>query len=360
MLGHPNFQILTKLEYFIFCPFVNSVVPCDKVTFNQQHIMAIINWGIIGIGKIAEKFTQDLETVTDCKLLAVASTDLDRAQSFARKHNAAFAFGTYEEIFNAPDLDVVYIATPHVTHAYCSKLCLENKVAVLCEKPFAMNEEEVKSMIETAKKYDTFLMEAMWTRFLPTTLKTLQLIESGVIGEIKSIHADFGFKADFEPERRLFNPKLGGGALLDIGIYPAYLSLLLLGYPSAIKAVSTVGGTGVDETTSFVFQYEQGSTAVLNCTILADTNTEAWVYGTNGKINVHSRFHESKKLTLYVDEQPPVDFEFNRETRGYDFEIREVNNCLNQGLKESALMPHAMSLKLIHLLDKIQKEAVSK
>jgi predicted dehydrogenase len=322
--------------------------------------MSVIKWGVIGIGKIAEKFTQDLETVMGSELYAVASTNIERAQTFALKHNADFAYGSYEEIFNAPDLDVVYIATPHVTHAYCAKLCLEKKVAVLCEKPFAMNEIEVRSMIEAAKKHDTFLMEAMWTRFLPTTLKTLELIESGVIGDIKTIHADFGFKADFEPERRLFNPKLGGGALLDIGIYPAYISLLLLGYPSAVKAVSTFGSTGVDETTSFVFQYEQGSTAVLNCTILADTNTEAWIYGSKGKIQIHSRFHEGTKITLYTDGQSPVDFEFERETRGYDFEIQEVNRCLTAGLKESPLMPHSMSLKLIHLLDKISKVAEAK
>lgn len=319
--------------------------------------MSAIKWGIIGIGKIAEKFTQDLATVAGCELYAVASTNLERAQAFAVKHGADFAYGSYEEIFNAPELDVVYIATPHVTHAYCTKICLEKQVAVLCEKPFAMNEAEVNTMIECAQKNDTFLMEAMWTRFLPTTLKVLELIESGAIGEIKTIHADFGFKADFEPERRLFNSKLGGGALLDIGIYPAYLSLLLLGYPSKIEALSIIGSTGVDETTSFVFRYDEHATAVLNCTILADTNTEAWIYGSKGKIQIHSRFHEGKKVTLFSEENAPVDFEFNRETRGYDFEIREVNRCLTENLKESPLMPHKMSRHLIHLLDKIREQA---
>ena len=319
--------------------------------------MSAVKWGIIGIGNIAEKFAQDLETVADSELYAVASTNLERAQAFAVKHNAEFAFGSYEDIFNAPDLDVIYIATPHVTHAYCTKLCLEKKVAVLCEKPFAMNETEVESMLKSARENDTFLMEAMWTRFLPTTQKVLELIENGAIGDIKTIHADFGFRADFKPERRLFNPKLGGGALLDIGIYPAYLSLLLLGYPSDIEAMSLIGETGVDETTSFLLRYDQHATAVLNCTILADTNTEAWIYGSKGKIQIHSRFHEGKKVTLFTKGQPPVDFEFERKTRGYDFEIREVNRCLTEGLKESPLMPHTMSRKLIHLLDKIRERA---
>ena len=212
-------------------------------------------------------------------------------------------------------------------------------------------------MLASAKEHDTFLMEAMWTRFLPSTLKVLELVEGGAIGEVKTIHADFGFKADFEPERRLFNPKLGGGALLDIGIYPAYLSLLLLGYPSNIEATSIIGSTGIDETTSFLLRYDQNATAVLNCTILADTNTDAWIYGTKGKIQIHSRFHESKKVTLFEDGGTPVDYEFDRQTRGYDFEIEEVNYCLREGLKESKLMPHTMSRKLIHLLDKIREKA---
>lgn len=316
--------------------------------------MLTIKWGIIGIGKIADKFTQDLATVEGCELYAVASTNLDRAKAFAEKHNAAFAFGSYEEIFNAPDLNVVYIATPHILHAECTKLCLERGIAVLCEKPFAMNEIEVSDMIAVAKENNTFLMEAMWTRFLPATQKVLELVESGAIGEIKTLHADFGFKADYEPERRLFNPQLGGGALLDIGIYPAYFALLLLGYPSDIKAFSTIGKTGVDETTSFIFQYDNNATAVLNCTILADTNTDAWIYGTKGKIQVASRFHESRKVILFPKDEPPQEFNFDRETRGYDFEIREVNRCLNEGLKESPLMPLKMSRKLIHLLDKIR------
>lgn len=318
----------------------------------------MIKWGIIGIGKIAEKFTEDLETVLGCELVAVASTSLERAQEFAVKHNVKYAFGSYENIFEVTDLDVIYIATPHVTHAFCTNLCLEKGIAVLCEKPFAMNEAEVETMIASAQNNNTFLMEAMWTRFLPTTLKTLELIESGAIGEIKTIHADFGFLADYEPERRVFNPKLGGGALLDIGIYPAYLSLLLLGYPASIQAISNFGETGIDETTSFIFGYDNAATAVLNCTIRTATATEAHIYGTKGSITIASRFHESHKVTLRTDPQSlPTEFAFERTTRGYDFEIQEVNRCLAEGLKESPMMPHAMSRKLIHLLDKIRQKA---
>lgn len=310
----------------------------------------------MGIGRIADKFAHDLLTVENAELYAVASTSLERAQAFALKYNASHAFGSYDGLLTLADLDVVYIATPHPAHANCAKLCLSNGIAVLCEKPFAMNESEVREMIEIATAKQTFLMEAMWTRFLPTTLKTIELIESGSIGEIKTIHADFGFQAAYEPEKRLYNKQLGGGALLDIGIYPAYLSLLLLGYPSSIHAVSTFSSTGVDETTSFVFGYENEATAVLSCTITTNTNCEAVIYGTKGKIVMASRFHEAQKVTLYEGEEKPIDFVFERSTFGYDYEAREVAACLLNGEVESKRMPHSMSKKLIHLLDKIREK----
>lgn len=319
--------------------------------------MKKIKWGIMGIGRIAEKFAHDLKTVENAELFAVASTSIGRAQEFALKHNARFAFGSYTELVQISDLDVVYIATPHPLHAVCTNLCLEHKIAVLCEKPFAMNEGEVNQMLDLAKKQKTFLMEAMWTRFLPTTLKTIELIEQGAIGAIKTLHADFGFKAAFEPEKRLYNKQLGGGALLDIGIYPAFLSLLLLGYPTAIQALSVFAATGVDETTSFILSYENQATAVLNCTITTNTNCMAIIYGTKGRIEIGSRFHESEKVTLFVENEPPVDFEYPRSTFGYDFEAREVNECLINGQLESKQMSHSMSRKLIHLLDKIREKA---
>jgi predicted dehydrogenase len=316
-----------------------------------------IRWGIIGIGKIAEKFAFDLQTVENAQLIAVASTNLERAETFAQKFDVKHAFGRYEDIFSIENLDVIYIATPHTLHAECTKLCLNNGVAVLCEKPFAMNEQQVSEMIELATEKQLFLMEAMWTRFLPSTKKVIELIEANEIGEIKSIHADFGFKAPFAPERRLYNPKLGGGALLDIGIYPAYLSLLLLGYPSSIQATSNFSTTGIDETTSFLLRYDSQAMAVLNCTITANTRSEAFIYGTKGYIHISSRFHESKGVTLYKENENPINFSFERQTRGYDYEIREVNQCLLENKIESSLMPLHTSRKLIHLLDKIREKA---
>lgn len=316
-----------------------------------------INWGIIGIGRIAEKFASDLATVENAKLIAAASTSLDRAKEFAGRHGAENAFGSYEEIFTLENLDAIYIATPHTAHAHCTKLSLEHGVAVLCEKPFAMNEQEVKEMIATAKKNDSFLMEALWTRFLPSTLKVLELINSGAIGEIKTLTADFGFIPPFLPERRVLNQKYGGGAFLDIGIYPAFLSLLILGYPSNIQATSVKGPTGVDETTSFIYRYDDQSTALLNCTFGAETRTEAFIYGTDGYIHIKRKFHESKAIELVLNDGSSQTFDFPRETLGYDYEIREVNQCLIDGKKESDLWPLTQSLKLIHLLDKTREKA---
>ncbi len=317
-----------------------------------------INWGIIGVGKIAEKFATDLKAVSNAQLLAVASSSsLDRAKDFAERYNAPYFYDSYESIFQTPDLDVIYIATPHTLHAQNTLLCLKHKMPVLCEKPFAMNLKQVQRMVEAARENDTFLMEAMWTRFIPAIQKTIDLIAENRIGKVKSVHADFGFAAPHLPEKRLLNPALGGGALLDIGIYPAYLSLLILGYPSDIQAISNFGSTGIDQTTSFVLGYKNEATAVLSCTLNARTRTEALIYGENGYIHIEGRFMEAKKITLHETDKNPVVFDFPRETFGYNFEIEEVNNCLQEGKKQSDKMPLSMSVKLISLLDEIRQKA---
>ena len=317
----------------------------------------IINWGIIGIGKIAEKFASDLKNVPNCKIVAAASSDVLRAKEFASRHEIKNYFGNYNEIFKVKELDVVYIATPHTAHHECTLMCLKNNVAVLCEKPFAMNESQVDEMIACSKERQTFLMEALWTRYLPTTLKMLEWIKAGRIGEIKSVHADFGFIPPFLPDSRTLNPEVGGGAFLDIGIYPAFLSYLLLGYPSKILATATSGPTDVDETTSFIYQYDDKAMATLSCSFGAETETEAIIYGTKGFIKLHKKFHESKMASLHISGEEPEVFEAPRDTFGYDYEAAEVNDCLRKGLKESPLWSLKDSKTLIHLLDKTREKA---
>ncbi|QJW87968.1 Gfo/Idh/MocA family oxidoreductase [Spirosoma taeanense] len=314
-------------------------------------------WGILGPGRIAHKFAQDLLTVPGAQLYAVASSDQQRADEFAQQYGATHAFGSYDGLLTLPDLDVVYVATPHVKHHENALMMLNGGVAVLGEKPFAMNSGQVREMVDTARAKQVFLMEALWSRFMPGIEQALKLIQSGAIGKVVSVKADFGFKAPFLPEKRLFNKALGGGSLLDIGIYPLFLSYLILGKPTAIKAFATLGTTGVDEQCGMLLSYANGELALLDSTLLAQTETAALIYGEEGHIQIHSRFHETKGLTLTVNDQAPTTFEFDRSTFGYDYEARHVMDCLADGLTESPLWSLDDSLNLMSLLDAIRAEA---
>lgn len=316
--------------------------------------MKVYNWGIIGLGKIAHKFAQDLEVGKNMRLHAVASRSQERAEKFAATYGATHAYGSYEALMKCPDLDVVYIATPHTGHYENTIMCLENNIPVLCEKPFAMNWKQVEEMIKLAKEKQTFLMEALWTRFLPTTLKVLDIIESGEIGKVVSVKADFGFKAHFDPDGRLFNPQLGGGALLDIGIYPVFLALLILGKPPTIKALASFGSTGVDEDCGMLFQYENGETAHLHTTLRAKTKTEAFIYGEHGTIQIHSRWHGPSWFSVINEEGRPTNYHFDWDNNGYMYEAEHVVKCLEEQKKESDWMSHHFSSQLIQLLDEIR------
>ena len=314
-------------------------------------------WGILGPGRIAHKFAQDLLTVPDAQLYAVASSDQQRANEFAETYSIPHAFGSYEQLLTLPDLDIVYVATPHVKHHENVLMLLNGGVAVLGEKPFAMNSEQVREMVETARTKKVFLMEALWSRFMPGIVQALDLVKSGAIGKVVSVKADFGFKAPFLPDKRLFNKELGGGALLDIGIYPLFLSYLILGKPSTVKASAIIGTTGVDEQCGMVLTYADGQLALLDCTLLADTDCIGLIQGENGQIRIHSRFHENKGVTLVQTEQPAKQFDFDRETHGYDYEAQHVMQCLTEGKTESPLWSLDDSLNLMELLDAVRAEA---
>ena len=314
-------------------------------------------WGILGPGRIAHKFAQDLLTVPDAQLYAVASTDQQRANEFAETYSIPHAFASYEQLLTLPDLDIVYVATPHVKHHENVLMLLNGGVAVLGEKPFAMNSEQVREMVETARAKKVFLMEALWSRFMPGIEFALDLIKSGSIGKVVSVKADFGFKAPFLPDNRLFNKELGGGALLDIGIYPLFLSYLILGKPTTIKASALFGTTGVDEQCGMVLTYADGQLAMLDSTLLADTDCIGLIQGESGQIRIHSRFHENKGVTLVRNEQPTKPFGFNRETHGYDYEAQHVMQCLTSGKTESPLWSLDDSLNLMELLDAVRAEA---
>ncbi len=314
-------------------------------------------WGILGPGRIAHKFAQDLLTLPDAQLYAVASSDGQRADDFAAQYNIPHAFGAYDGLLTLPDLDVVYVATPHVKHYQNTLMLLNGGVAVLGEKPFAMNGEQVGEMVETARAKGVFLMEALWSRFMPTLQRAKALADDGAIGQITGVRADFGFNAPFNSDGRLYNKALGGGSLLDIGIYPLFWAYFMLGMPQTLKATATFGTTGVDEQCGMVLTYPNGELAVLDSTLRVKTPCEALIHGTEGLIQVHSRWHETAGLTLHRNGREPEEFTAERSTFGYNYEAAHVMQCLAEGRTESPLWSLDDSLNLMTLLDAVRAEA---
>ena len=314
-----------------------------------------IKWGILGLGNIAHLFAEDLRLSERAVLQSVASRDSDRARDFASRFNSRKYYGSYEELADDPDIDVIYVATPHTFHHEQTMMCLSKGKAVLCEKPMGIRSDEVKSMVAEARHRKLFLMEGMWTRFIPATEKVLELIQKDAIGELLFIRADFGFRTDAGPESRLYNKALGGGALLDIGIYPVYLSLLTMGLPAEIKAMARMTETGVDSYCSMLFGYKNGAKAVLESTFEAETPIEAVLYGTQGSLKLHSRFHHTEKITLTRGGEIES-FDIAYKGNGYFHEIEEVNKCLLQNRLESPGYPLQASLNLMAVLDRVKKE----
>lgn len=316
----------------------------------------MIRWGILGPGRIAHKFAQDVQTLPDAQLYAVASTAADRAEEFARQYGAAHAFDTYEALTTLAELDVVYVATPHVLHHANVQMLLQAGKAVLGEKPFAMNTQQVAEMVMLARQQNVFLMEALWSRFMPALQQAKSLADSGAIGQVTGVRADFGFAAPFNPAGRLFDKALGGGSLLDIGIYPLFFSYYMLGMPDYIKASANMGSTGVDEQCGMVLTYANGQLAMLDSTLRAKTPCEAYIFGTDGHIRLHSRWHETTALTLERTGHAPETYSHPRTTHGYDYEAQHVMDCLSNGLTESSLWSLADSQNLMHLLDAVRAE----
>jgi len=315
-----------------------------------------VTWGIIGLGNIAHKFASDLQLSQDSILHGVASRDLKKANIFAEKFGATKAFGSYEDLAKDPEIDIIYIATPHAMHYENTMMCLENGKSVLCEKPLGLDAAQAKAMIKKAEEKNLFLMEGLWTRFIPATEKLLDLLAANTIGELLFVRADFGFKPLENPESRIFNKNLGGGSLLDIGIYPIYISMLTLGLPSEINATARLNETGIDTFCAMLFDYENGSKAILESTLEASTPTEATIYGTKGFIKLYAPFHHTQKLTLHVYGEIEQEFNLPIIGEGYLHEIEEVITCLRNGQTQSSKHPHRFSLELSNLLDRVKEK----
>lgn len=316
----------------------------------------VIHWGILGAGNIARSFATGLQVLPQARLVAIGSRSLEKANAFGEAFGIPRRYGRYQELVDDPEVDVIYVATPHSLHREHSLLCLQAGKAVLCEKPFALNAREAREVIACARRKRLFLMEAMWTRFLPIMDQVRQWLAAGAIGEPRLLTADFGFRAEFNPEGRLFHPALGGGSLLDIGVYTVALAFMVFGGPPArITGLAHLGETGVDEQAAFILGYGQGQLALLASAIRTNTPQEARIDGTHGRIRIDS-FWRATRATLAVEGQEPQTVERPFEGNGYNYEAAEVMRCLEEGKLESNLMPLEETLSILETLDEIRRQ----
>ena len=315
----------------------------------------IFRWGIIGPGSIAHKFATGLRALDDAQIVAVGSRSQDRADAFAHTYDVPNRHASYEALSEDPEVDAVYVATPHPFHKENSILCLKAGKPVLCEKPFTINQHEAREVIEVARSEGVFLMEAMWTRFLPITKQVKAWVTDGAIGEVRMLYADFGFRARLNPEGRLFDLALGGGGLLDIGIYPiSYASMIFDTQPATISSQAHIGETGVDEQAAMVFGYDKGQLALISCGVRIKTPHEAKILGTDGMITI-PQFWDARTATLSAGDKKEV-ITLECAGNGYECEAAEVASCVREGKLESDLMSHDDTLANMQTLDAIREQ----
>lgn len=316
------------------------------------------NWAILGCGHIATQFANDLKLLPNANLYAASSRSLKRAQDFAVQFDFEVAYGSYEEMVNDPKVDVVYIATPHSFHHDHAILCLNHKKAVLCEKAFAMNKTEAEKMIASAKKNNTFLMEAFWTVFQPSFIKAMEILNSGELGAIKIVRSDFGFNAPFIKEGRLYNTKLGGGSLLDIGIYPVFAALSSLGIPDSVKTFAQFSETGAEESLSMIFKYKNGKLANLTSSFSSHSPTQTEYWCEKGYLVLDPLWFAPTSITVkkHGEEEQKYCSE-HKNGAGYQYEAAHVMECLDAGKIESDKRTWKMTLDLMNVLDRIRIDA---
>lgn len=318
----------------------------------KQH-----KWGILAPGKMAAKFINGLKTLANAELYAVASRDIERSKKFATEHHFKKYYGSYEELAGDPDVEVIYIASPHSHHHDQTILCLKNRKAVLCEKAFALNSREVEDMITEARRQNVFLMEALWPPFQPYYKKALDIIKSGILGEIIHLHAYFSFVPPYDPTDRKFNIALGGGSLLDIGIYPVIDALTFMGVPDEIKATASFGETGSEESISAIFKYNNGQMGTLYSSYKTSTGIGCELLCEKGNLTASRGRDMNQRVILNMHGKEKETFVFSPPALGYHWEAEEVMRCLEKGLTESPVVPLSFSRDLINTLDRIRDAA---
>jgi predicted dehydrogenase len=315
----------------------------------------VVRWGILSTGRIAKVFATALKDTPGAVLAGVGSRALADAQAVANEFGGT-AYGSYEELAAAQDVDLIYVGTPHPMHAANVRMALEAGKGVLCEKPFTMNRPEAEELVALAREKKLFLMEAMWTRFMPALAEVRRIVASGEIGAVHHVSAELGFKSDAGPEHRLFNRELGGGALLDLGIYPLSIAVALLGPVDKVTAQAELGATGVDEQTGFLLRHAGGGMSVCSCSLRANLPSELTIAGERGHVRMNTKFHHTDTLTVVhaggVARTVPTPFLGN----GYVHEAIEAGLCWRAGLIESPGMTHDDTLALMGVMDEVRRQ----
>ena len=315
-----------------------------------------IRWGILGTGGIARTFATDLQEVNDAELIAIGSRNQASADQFADEYQVAKKYASYEGVAGDSAVDVIYIATPHSLHQDNAIMSLEAGKAVLCEKPFTINARQAEAVIKLARDKRLFLMEAMWTRYLPAVVKLNELLSEKLIGDVQIMVAGGAFMPEFDPDFYLFNRDLGGGVLLDAGVYLVSMASMVFGPPGKIMATARIGKTGIDEQDACLLEYENGAIANLYISLLAKSTADITLLGDKGKIHVHPPLFCPSNLTLSIYGKAEQEIELPFGSNGYQYEAMEVTRCLLEGKTESAIMPLDETLEIMKTMDEIRKQ----
>jgi dihydrodiol dehydrogenase / D-xylose 1-dehydrogenase (NADP) len=315
-----------------------------------------IRWGILGTGYIARKFAEALSVIPDADLVAVGSRTQNSADAFAKEYHVPAIYSSYQAVLEDPTVDVVYIATVNNCHRDNCLEAIQVGKPILCEKPFMVNSNEAEQVIAFAKERKVFLMEALWTRFIPAFKNARRLWEDGVIGEVQTAMSEFGFVCERDMSNPLYNPALAGGSFLDVGAYPLSLAHIVFGEPDSVAGLAMIGPTGVDEQAGMLFGYRTGQLAVGYSSFKVDSPREATVVGTKGFIRIHSPFYCPSAFTLQLNGQEPQTFEFPYEGNGWNYEAVEVMECLRAGKLESEVVPHQETLALMRSMDRYRAQ----
>ncbi|HUF39470.1 MAG TPA: Gfo/Idh/MocA family oxidoreductase [Anaerolineales bacterium] len=315
-----------------------------------------LKWGLTGTGSIARAFAGAIPASSGAALHSVLSRREETARAFAARRAIPKIFTSLGDFTGDPDLDVVLVGSPHPFHKEQTIACLEAGKHVLCEKPMALNRGEVEAMIAAARANDRFLMEAMWMLFIPATIRGRELVAGGAIGTPGLVLADFGRAVRPDPANRFFDPALGGGTLLDMGIYPLSLAYYFFGKPDRVGGAAAIGATGVDEQIAVTLEYADGRMANLTASIRADTPCEAFIAGSEGTLRIHNDFWHAERLTLSARGSPAQVFDLPLDRPGYVHEIEHVNACIRAGRTESEIMPWSFSLDLVEMMDSLRRD----